>query len=589
MPKPKSIFWHLFTPYFLLGLLFLLASSWYSYRILKHVYYEKTETAIAAHARLVSQMIREPLSQNRLDVVRTASMQIAKTIQNRITVIDTAGTVLVDTEIQPGTMENHAYRPEFRKALSGMTGMSVRRSSTLNVDMMYVAVPVETGGKTIAAVRASTPVPLIVKDLLANYYRLDLLATLLMLVVLAVAFLLSRQISRSVLILQRGVNGFSHGLLGKKLRVPNIRELDCLAGDLNVMADRIQDLILTIEGQKRELEGVFTNMTEGVLVVNEGEIIMRINRAAAAMFGLSFRECTGKSVQETLRNSDLIKFIRHILSGFSPAETQIRLAEPDERVLQAHGAAFRLPPSEKPGALIVLTDITRLARLETVRKDFVANVSHELKTPVTSIKGFVETLQEGGLKDKKNAVRFLDIVARHVDRLDAIIDDLLDLSRLEEDLRAVPLKQTGLLPSIKRAVSACTAQARMKHIRIKVECPKSIKAGINEPLLEQAVKNLVDNSVKYSGEKTQIGVFCTKHGKEVRIRIEDQGSGIPKKHLPRIFERFYRVDPARSRELGGTGLGLAIVKHIAQAHGGTIEVESVLGRGSTFTIVLPGK
>ncbi|HEX9934090.1 MAG TPA: hypothetical protein VGB38_02745, partial [bacterium] len=207
MPKPKSIFWHLFTPYFLLGLLFLLASSWYSYRILKHVYYEKTETAIAAHARLVSQMIREPLSQNRLDVVRTASMQIAKTIQNRITVIDTAGTVLVDTEIQPGTMENHAYRPEFRKALSGMTGMSVRRSSTLNVDMMYVAVPVETGGKTIAAVRASTPVPLIVKDLLANYYRLDLLATLLMLVVLAVAFLLSRQISRSVLILQRGVNG----------------------------------------------------------------------------------------------------------------------------------------------------------------------------------------------------------------------------------------------------------------------------------------------------------------------------------------------------------------------------------------------
>ncbi len=587
MPKTKSLFWYLFTPFFLIGLFFLLASSWYSYRILKRVYYEKTEAAIAAHARLVSQMIMEPLSRNRLDEVRTASMRVAGTLQNRITVIDTAGAVLVDTETRPAIMENHAYRPEFRKALSGNTGMSVRRSGTLNVDMMYVAVPVETGGKTIAAVRVSTPVPLIVKDLLADYYRLDLLAGLLALAVLAVAFLLSRKISQSVLILQRGVEGYSHGLLGKKLRVPHIRELDRLAGDLNVMADRIQSLLLATEGQKRELEGVFSNMTEGVLVVDDGETIMQINRAAAAMFGLSFDQCPGKSIQETFRNSDLIKFVRKILSGVSPTEAQIRLSGRDERVLQAHGSSFSLPSPEKAGALIVLTDVTRLARLETVRKDFVANVSHELKTPVTSIKGFVETLLEGGLADKENAPRFLGIVAAHVDRLDAIIDDLLDLSRLEQNTQAVPLEKAEIRPVVERAAECCAPQALAKQIRIGVECPPSLKAAIHAPLLEQAVKNLVDNAVKYSDEKTKVDVVCTKSGGKIRIEVADQGPGIPKKHLPRIFERFYRVDPARSRELGGTGLGLSIVKHIAQVHNGRVEAQSTLGKGSTFTIVLP--
>jgi two-component system phosphate regulon sensor histidine kinase PhoR len=587
MPKTKSIFWYLLAPYFLIGLLFLLASSWYSYRILKRVYYEKTAASIEAHARLVSRLIQEPLALNRLGDVRAVSIRVGEALQNRITVIDTAGLVLVDSEVNPETMENHAYRPEFRKALSGKTGMSVRRSGTLNIDMMYVAVPIESGEKTIAAVRASTPVQLIVKDLLANYYRLDLLAGLVALVVLAVAFLLSRLISRSVRILQRGVEGYSHGLLGKKLRVPQIRELDRLAENLNTMADRIKDLLMTTESQKRELEGVFANMTEGLLAVDDDEKITRINRAAALMFGLPFQECAGKNVQEVFRNSDLIKFIRNILSGISPAEAQIRLAEPDERTLQAHGAAFRLPPPERPGALIVLTDVTRLARLETVRKDFVANVSHELKTPVTSIKGFVETLKEGGWKDKKNAPRFLDIIARHADRLDAIIDDLLDLSRLEQNAQAVPLKLADVLPPIKRAVSACAAQARSRRISIKIECPKTLRAEINAPLLEQAVKNLVDNAVKYSEGKTQIGVACAKAGKEIRIEVADQGPGIPKKHLPRIFERFYRVDPARSRGLGGTGLGLAIVRHIVQVHNGRVEVQSSVGKGSTFSIILP--
>jgi two-component system, OmpR family, phosphate regulon sensor histidine kinase PhoR len=587
MPKTKSLFWYLFTPFFLIGLLFLLASSWYTYRILKRVYYDKTAVAIEAHARLVAEQVREPLLHGRMADVQAVCSSVGTALQNRITIIDTGGRVLADTEAKPETMENHAYRPEFRKALSGKTGISVRQSATLNVDMMYVAVPLQIGGKTIASVRAATPVRMIVKELLTNYYRLDLLAALVALLVLAVAFLLSRWISRSVRILQNGIEGFSHGFLGKRLRVPQIRELDRLAGDLNVMADRIRDLLLATEGQKRELEGVFANMTEGLLVVDDEEKIVRINHTAAVIFGLPSRESAGRSVQETFRNSDLIKFIRHILSGISPAEGQIRLPEPDERVLQAHGTAFSLPPPSRPGALIVLTDVTRLARLETVRRDFVANVSHELKTPVTSIKGFVETLREGGLKDKKNASRFLDIIASHTGRLEAIIDDLLDLSRLEQNVQAVPLKVTDILPTVKRAVSACAAQARAKRILIKVECPKTMKAEINAPLLEQAVKNLVDNAIKYSEEKTRIAVVCAKGDDGIRIEVADQGSGIPRKHLPRIFERFYRVDPARSRELGGTGLGLAIVKHIAQVHHGRVEVQSTVGKGSTFSIVLP--
>jgi two-component system phosphate regulon sensor histidine kinase PhoR len=241
------------------------------------------------------------------------------------------------------------------------------------------------------------------------------------------------------------------------------------------------------------------------------------------------------------------------------------------------------------GALIVLDNITRLKVLENIRRDFVANVSHELKTPITSIKGFVETLRDGAVNDPEDRMRFLDIIARHSDRLNAIIDDLLSLSRIEQEAEReqIALEEGRIRDALDAAVLVCASKADEKGIRVDLACDQDLRAKINLPLLEQAIVNLIDNAIKYSGSGSNIRIEAAGTAAETVIRVRDWGCGIPQDHLQRIFERFYRVDKARSRKLGGTGLGLAIVKHIVHAHGGRILVESSPGKGSTFSICLP--
>ena len=250
---------------------------------------------------------------------------------------------------------------------------------------------------------------------------------------------------------------------------------------------------------------------------------------------------------------------------------------------------------EHVGVLVVMNDVTKLRRLENVRQDFVANVSHELRTPITAIRGYVETLLDGALDIRKDAVKFLNIVLHHSERLSAIIDDLLSLSRIEVETeeRDIVREQGQLLPVLEAAIDSCRLDADKKNIRINVDCSESLRLPMNTTLLEQAVINLLVNSIKYSENDTEIDVSAAEveggKGRLVEIAVEDMGCGIARDHLPRLFERFYRSDQARSRELGGTGLGLAIVKHITQAHDGTVKVESVVGEGSTFTLILSGE
>jgi two-component system phosphate regulon sensor histidine kinase PhoR len=260
-----------------------------------------------------------------------------------------------------------------------------------------------------------------------------------------------------------------------------------------------------------------------------------------------------------------------------------------ERFLQAHGTVLRGAQGQEIGALIVLNDVTRLRRLETLRRDFVANVSHELKTPITAIKGFVETLLDGAVDDPENAQRFLQIITRQADRLNAIIDDLLDLSRIEQEAEkgGIPLVRGALRPVLEAAVQACSLNAREKSLAMVLHCSGELAAQINAPLLEQAVVNLLTNAIKYSEPAGRIVVDACQFGDKVMVKVQDWGCGISPEHLPRLFERFYRVDKARSRKQGGTGLGLAIVKHIVQSHGGEVVVHSTPGQGSTFTLMLP--
>jgi len=306
------------------------------------------------------------------------------------------------------------------------------------------------------------------------------------------------------------------------------------------------------------------------------------------MFQVKASGNQGRMIQEIIRNKELERFISTALEASESIAADLTLYQNEERVLNAHATPLKGGAQENIGILVVLNDVTQFRKLETMRRDFVANVSHEIKTPLTAIKGFVETLHEGAVNNPEEASRFRGIIEKHVNRLAAIIDDLLKLSRIEKEekdnivLEAHPIK--GIIQS---AIQVCQPKANAKSIQMHVDCEDGISANIDVHLMEQAVIDLLNNAINYSENNSSIQVTAGFSESEVLISFEDNGIGIAKEHLPRLFERFYRVDKARSRKLGGTGLGLSIVKHIVQAHGGKITVESTSGKGSIFIIRLP--
>jgi two-component system phosphate regulon sensor histidine kinase PhoR len=330
-------------------------------------------------------------------------------------------------------------------------------------------------------------------------------------------------------------------------------------------------------------------MAEGVLAVDSQERVISMNTASRRLLSIDPAQAAGRPLGEVVRNADLSRFISRALACPEPIEADVLLLGDRQRVMQAHGSALHDSEGQAIGAVIVLNDVTDFRRLEHIRRDFVANVSHELKTPITSIKGFVETLLDGAIKDPVDSQRFLQIIAKQADRLHAIIEDLLSLSKIEqrEDADDIALEPGNVRGVLESAVHVCQAAAAEQDISIALDCDSQLRARINPVLLEQAIVNLLDNAIKYSDPGREVRLSAQASGDEVLIHVADRGCGIADDQVARIFERFYRVDRARSRKLGGTGLGLAIVKHIVQTHRGRVTVESTLGVGSTFTIHLP--
>jgi two-component system phosphate regulon sensor histidine kinase PhoR len=403
------------------------------------------------------------------------------------------------------------------------------------------------------------------------------------------SLIVSRWISRPIERLKQGAGYFIKGDFDYRLPVSDIEEIVSLNESIKDMARQLHTRIDTITQQRTEIEAILSSMMEGVIAVDADERIIIMNSAAANMFGCDLSKVQGRIIQEAVRNSHLQQFVSETLSGEKPVEKEIAITTGEERFLFGHGTLIRDIEGKKVGALFVLSDITRLRRLENIRKDFVANVSHEIKTPITAIKGFVEILRDDGKKDEQDVKRFLEIISRHVNRLEAIIDDLLRLSRIEKDVETegIQLMESRIKDVLESAIQISKPLADSKGMEIGLFCDDGLTARINLPLLEQAVVNLLDNAIKYTDDKTPVKIVAEDNDKELLIHIIDNGRGIEQEHLPRIFERFYRVDKARSRRLGGTGLGLAIVKHIIQAHKGHVTVTSTPDKGSTFTIHLP--
>lgn len=381
---------------------------------------------------------------------------------------------------------------------------------------------------------------------------------------------------------------YAHGDLDIQLRIDGPPEIEAVAHSLNTMAQELRTRIHAISRQRNELETILSSMLEGVIVLDSSRRILSMNRAAGELFRVDCAEAAGKTIVQHVRNADLDDMAEHALDADEPIEQELTVYRDTPIHLQVHATSFeRGEGSSHRGVLLVISDITRLTQLQQMRKDFVANVSHELKTPITSIQGFVETLIDGAIDDPEQARRFLTIISTHTNRLNLIIEDLLSLSRLEQNRTRLTVEESDLEAIMRSTMEVCGPTATAKSVRVTIEYDGPRTARINQNLIEQALVNLIDNAIKYSQKQREVRVSVSNTGGVLRLSVADSGQGIPARDLPRIFERFYRTDRARSRALGGTGLGLAIVKHIARAHNGDVSVTSTLGEGSVFTLSLP--
>jgi len=589
MKRRKRLLWQLFPPYLLITLITLLAASWFASEVMRQFFLEQTTTDLKARAALLEKQIKvllSPLSTETIDAICKEAGRLSAT---RITVVLPDGTVIGDSRETPLLMENHSDRPEITSALAGQTGRSLRFSNTLMQRMLYVAIPIRDSQGIVAVLRTALPATALETEIRSFQLKIVLGGCILALLAATISWVISRRISRPIEQMKKSAEQFAAGDLSHRLTYSANEEMAGLADSLNQMAAQLDNRIKTIINQRNQLETALTSMLEGVIAVDSEERIVSINRAAAQLFENEPENCQNKSIQEVIRSSALQQFIRNALNNPNPAEEDITVYQNEERVIDVKSSPLMDAGRQQIGTLVVFNDVTQLRHLENMRRDFVANVSHEIKTPLTAIKGFVETLQQGKVDKAEEKERFLGIIQKHVDRLNSIIEDLLVLSRIEQEdeRKEIKLQQVKIRDIFEAAIQLCRSKAEEKKIRIELDCDKETTAVLDPTLIEQAVANLLDNALKYSEPQSMVLVRSHRKNSEMVISVKDHGIGIAQKHLPRLFERFYRVDKSRSRSMGGTGLGLAIVKHIAQAHGGQVMVESRLGEGSCFSIHLP--
>ncbi len=585
----RSLWWRLFLAYLWVPVIVLLALGLYGSQVVRNLFEQHVYADLEARARLAGKPVEELLANHQADKVDAVCKELGQATQTRITVILPDGKVIGDSNETPENMDRHHTRPEVLEALAGKPGRATRFSSTEQEERIYLAVPLRRGELNVAVVRTSLPMTALTTTL--SHVRGQILVGALIGAAFyaLISVIISRRMSRPLEQIKTGARRFAAGDLDHRLPVTGAEEIRAVAETMNAMAEQLDERIRTVLRQQHEHEVMLSSMEEGVLAVDNEGRILSLNRTCAHLLGGEPEKFRGRTVYEMIRNPELLALVESALTNESTIDSEIEFRGPQDHWLTGHGTTLQDSERGTIGVLIVLHDVTRLRHLEEVRRDFVANVSHELRTPITSIKGFVETLLDGALEDTANAVRFLQIMARQVNRLDAIINDLLALSRIERssDGQLVELAQESIRGVLLAAAEMCERKAHGRDIQVTIECPIELTAEINAALLEQAVVNLLDNAITYSepGKRVEITAHCEDAA--VVIRVKDEGCGIEARHLPRLFERFYRVDKARSRELGGTGLGLAIVRHIALAHRGEVSVESNVGLGSVFTLRVP--
>jgi two-component system phosphate regulon sensor histidine kinase PhoR len=504
----------------------------------------------------------------------------------RVTVIASDGTVLADSQSDPQTMENHAGRPEIAQAMAEGSGRSIRHSATVNRELLYYAVRQPSAAGKSVVLRFAEPEETVGEVLGPFRKSLGLASLAILLVASGLILLVSRNFSERIEKLTAFSQRVAQGDFRPQASDGTGDALDRLSHSLNQTAARLDRTIHTLTEERNLSSAILGSMVEGVLVVNGAERVVFANQSFAEILGLKVPPQPGSGLVEVVRQTELIEAARKVLAGEPRVEAEIVTGTLRQHFFAATVASVRA--AETNGAVIVLHDITDLRKLERVRRDFVANVSHEFRTPLTAIQGFAETLLAGAMNDPQNRERFLGIIVEHSRRLARLTEDLLMLSKMDADRLELETRRIPVGPFVESCIETSTPRAKDKDLKLLVNLAERVPdiAGDRRRLTE-VLQNLLDNAIQYTPAGGQIMVSAGPKNGEVIFTVSDTGIGIPQADQPRIFERFYRVDVARSREVGGTGLGLSIAKHLIENHGGKIWVESEVGRGSQFHFSVP--
>ena len=590
----KRLFFQIYPAFLFLIALTIIPTAEFATRIFREFYMDTVRAEVMQRATILKPVILEKLSSP--DFIRFCETT-AKDSDTRLTVISPDGKVRFDSDGDYTTMPSHEERPELKRALTERHANSVRRySSTLMKEMIYVACPL-TGpdGKVIGAFRLSLPLAVVDTNIGALRFKLLLFAAFLALIAMCLGLWISRRLSRPLEEVRKSVVQMAEGNLDKRIPAAGpVEEVNALAESVNSLAVQLKLRISDITSRKNELSTILGSMSEGVIAVDPELRMIIVNKAALEILGLEMDSVEGHTLYEVLRNPNMQAFVEKLLADRDPDEAEIEWDAGEKRLLILRGSIMMDTETGLPsGAVVVIRDITRMRKLEEMRRDFVANVSHEIKTPITAIKTSIETLTAEEDAFPPPLRKFLEIISRHADRLSDLVGDVLSLSALESGTTSLEslftFQKENLAGILKTAVELCHSRAETANVKLALECRDDITVTADASLLEQAVVNLVDNAVKYSPAGGTVRIIGSVNGAYIVIGVCDNGCGIPASEHERIFERFYRVDKARSRKLGGTGLGLALVKHIALAHHGKVRLESAPDRGSTFIIELPNR
>ncbi len=579
-------FWRQFAAYVALLLVSATIIALAVNRRMEAAWTSSLEKTLRAGCGLLSPYAEEVLARGAAGEIQARVEQLGLDSRLRTTLISTEGRVVGDSHEDPKDMEGHGSRPEFLQAIAEGVGVSERFSHTLGYAMLYVAKPVRRGGETLGVIRLAMPLEEVDAQLAANRMSIVLATSIGLGVALLLGLFVAWTLARPLEDLTRVANAMGEGDYEQRVEFDRNDEFGHLGESLNRIGAEVARRIAAVSRDDAQLRAMLAVMVEGVLAIDESDHILFINDAAKTMFDVELEECHGRSLWELAPISELQGLTKRTRSSSALARAEFDMFRTGkEQVIDAHAAP--LQAGDESGLVIVLHDITDLRRLERVRRDFVANVSHELKTPLASIKGFVETLLDGALHDPEHNERFLARIDANVERLNELVSDLLSLARIESQEKSIKRELVDWRPIIEEVRLSKEDLMRRKGLSWGSRgFDERARVMGNAKAMRQVVDNLVDNAIKYTSAG-EITVRFEIQGNEGVLLVCDTGLGIPAEDLDRIFERFYRVDRARSREVGGTGLGLSIVKHLVLSLGGRVSVESRVGQGTCFRVSLP--